>query len=1095
MKKLNSKQKANLKKTALYSGIALASASIISAAAIIATQNNENVLLNPIKAENATISQNVTGGELKNSDVYFSIGEILDYQVEAGQYENIIANLNSFTGSSSTAKSQLLEIANNLRFYKLWKQIEANTPDIDVLNQWKALNQGAQIFNTLEEVITSQQNIQSLVAQLNGFTTGTKVSITGYGNTSSAIATPIAGAQLVNLSNSPSQNTSSSVTLNNEYNTLIKIGVIPATANEDIVLSFNRETQAVSGIHQGRLIIKATNGELNAVNTGSITQYDQNLNFFGRWTNLSNAELTTTNNSVMQTVDNFILSKTSTGYDLFVRALNQEKISDITIEAGGASLTQFGMLDAQLRTSDVKLSSNRIATTRFFSTSTVTSGTSDNQKFTVYLGNSATNADTAGFIHPIYLKSPNTPIDQNSYVRASDNNGADVNMVLQFSPQLVDGNLENPNLRALPENLNVVGAGGTSLNAGAITIGASIYQENAYAGFDINFSTDTFSFNTAKQNTAGNYEYDGSVVLTAEQYANKIFFEKPSTANPLQTLRTKTVPTVTGRNRNAEARQLLANVYQNWSTAGESKTAASTVFANNNLSLTKVVANRDSAGRYSNINLFGETSIFSGKGNELYTELVDANATLNAILNQLTGSTLQANVYTVANNNSVDIINNAFFGQLNATDTASVVDTIKAALEDETQTEDAIYNIAELQMGNLIKLTFDSLLTRVRDKLNLIYTSALQEFLAATTLTENRSFNTEFITYTENTNVRANLATNNVTTLSLFSRNNSVNSLTTNASLTGAALAKSYLDLIFTNQFGRTLYASQNSASLNTYETFAADYTALTDAEALSKAADAEKSNYLTIYSQILGIINLDWDNVLASYLLSGDAIDIKGTGLGENDTSFEKWFQNLNTALDSTSTEASSQALLSIYGKEIRISNIDNLITGANLYKSLQKRQEIEASVSTITDGQRTQLNRRLEENLTTLPVIANIALVTNNINPINYVTTFASSGQAQFTLAEQIINDFDLAKQVTYTTTDLQSALAVTAEQANPAFVGTLYALAIVFVASGIALIALRKRAIASLMTKTIKYVSYAVVAVGVLILIAAIVATILI
>ncbi|OYD26987.1 hypothetical protein EI74_0369 [Mycoplasma testudineum] len=1057
---------------------------------LINANNSNSQVNNRINSQFAveTISTN-DAASASNSEIYFTIGEVLDFAVENGQYDNIYNNLQQYSTQNSPALVELIKISQNLRYYRLWKEIESTVSDQTLLNELKASKFPDINLDSLNDVITSQEHIQQLVANLNGYTESASVNITGIGNP--VADEPIAGAALVDLSKSVDANNGVTLNLNSQYNTLVKVAEINSNAASDIVFSFTHSGPQITGNNSGRLVIKAANNALLDASTGTAAQFQNGLNVFGRWIGKSKEDLEKDPN--LATINNFILTNTGSTWNLYVRTRNDEEISNLRIISGNDStnIKAFGVLQSQLSPEAIA-ENNQISSISFFSTfvnsqQPSTTDTSLNE-LNIYIG------DKSSFEHDYYTKTPNSAIVQNSYSIGTNAAGQATKFQLTYDSDLTTGNVGGGALNIQPDSINVIASGGNELSEGAIKVDSSLY--NSYVGYKIEFSSDTFAFNPAKSNADGSYAFDPQITLSAEDYANKIFFEKPNTAVSTRTFSTKVINAIEQIDKNAEAISLLAQTYLNWANG---RNASATTFTDNPLRLS-TVSSTQVGSKYSNIELFGNQTIFSGIGPDLYSALISNNVMINNIVRQLTNENLQLDtVYTLdANQGQADaltIINDTILASLNTSQSQPLIQVLVDALSDESQNETTRNQVAELQLGKLIELVYSNLLNSARNKFNDLYTSALFNFLSTQALSTTQTFNTEYVNVENKQNVLANgfgsNNTNNRVDLTLFAKN-SGNSLVTMETPSGRNLAKNYIDLIYKSEFGATLYASAQNGSATAFSEFASNSAILYDAEQLQNSTNSVKLKYLDIYSNLFRIINKDWNSVLDTYLASGDTINLVATGIGNDVVSFESWFNELNQRLDSNSNEENTKDTLNIYGSIIQTSILDNWITGANIYKSLQKRREVLVQAGTLTNSELTLLQTKTNEQLYTLQVIANYALATKNISPNSYVNEFSNT-QNQVALAEEIINNLDLNTQITYSTSSLQSVVALTVQQANSAFVGTLYALGAITTIAAAAFLLARWKVLRAMATKSLSRALIGALVVGGLLLVAAVIATV--
>lgn len=1091
-------------------GSTIASTLLVAASAsLFALNTNKQSVINVLKTNSndaTVISQNQPGGDLKNSDVYFQLDNISDWQDENGEYNNIIANLNEFQ-SNSPAKDELLKIANNLNDYKFWKTIEATSVNKIAVKEFQERQFPDYKFKTLDDVITSQQWIQELVKQLNGFTVGSSISINSKGGIRED-GTTVTGARLINLKVSPAANVNrfvDLVTLNNPFNTIVKVAKISSSAREDIVLRFTIQS-ATETPRDGVIVIKAANNELSSIVSQNLDNYNQNLNIFGRWLNTSSRSVQ--GSEELKLFPNFVFARSSTGagYELIAQVTEGQNISNLKIESGSSSITEFGFLDAQVQNTPF-YSNNRISTISFFSTETTTTpiaGNQDHQNLQIFLGSNINADQSPTWVHPIYTADipEGGQTTDSSYVQAVDENGNQVQMSLSYFAD----NISTPEnaFKITPEKLFVTTAGGSSLEEGAINIINKTYRNNTYASFDINFNRRRFSFNRASADFDGTFKYDNKIILQTSQYASKIFFEAPFNVDALNVYPPKVISSSTRENNLVKAQLELAKVYNNWSQENNIQTTASVNFSNSPLNLQVLSAKVDELGqnKYIDINLFGQSEKFDGNGISLYKKINENLAYLNEVSNQLTGSNLQfEDSYRIKDGNEFEIIRNSIISTLNPTDTNRIIQVIIDEITSETATEASIYNIAEQQLGKLIELVFTQLLVKFRSQIDDLYIKALENFLGSTNLAVNNKFNVNFIQTNSYEKLRFNEINipedDPINKINLFSKNLSTSVLVDSETRSGEELAKSYIDLLFKQNFGSLLFNTILNNSVGIYNDLVTNGAAAQNnlASKVAISSEENKNKYLIIYSGLFRLIKQDWNAVLTNYLQKGNRIDIKGTGIGSTDVSFEKWFNQLNQEL--------SQPLVTtfdIYGRVINSNLMDDLITAANISKSLEKRLQLHQwQVDNIASGfdSRPELNQqlknRLEENLVSLQIIANYALVTNHVHPRSYIIDF-NDPTKQLVLAEQIINDINLAQQVTYSTTGLQSVIAITAQQSNPTFIGIMFAFGSILMVAGTALVLMKKKSITALMTKGIKGVLYGTIALGALIIILAIIASVL-
>ncbi|MDZ7293196.1 hypothetical protein [Mycoplasmopsis pulmonis] len=1012
----------------------------------------QSVNLKNIKYQDS-VSQNIAGGILDNPKVYFKLDEILPLEIENGQWKNIVENLNLIP-NTSPAKNQLLEIMKNLEYYRLWESFKRGSQELDLIEDFRKKFALDFNFESVEQITGGNENIKKIINELNGFVEGTRVNITGIGNTSASANSPdfIPGAKIVDLSLSVASSTTN-VNLNDRYNTLVKIAEIDTSLNSDVVFNFEYSGTSVVGTKNGKLIIKNENGELQSANF-SLENYSKNLNLFGRWEGFTGTQ--DSNQGFPTTIRNFIIVRTLESLEVYVRAEQNERIQNIQVESGKTAVKKFGILNSQLSSQPI-ISSQSFSSIRFYGVGINTQNWTNREGFDVYLGDKTT------FENPIYAKSSNQDYSVGNLVQIKDENG-DVNLKLSYDKSSEDREKRfeiSPNLAKLPiqsEDLNKVN----------LSVSPSSFDNGNYAKFSVGFNKDIISFNSAQANNSSTY--NPLISLDAKDYAKKIFFEPPSISTSLDfSAQEKNIQGEIFVDNEIQARKELARIYNKWA-IDSTQNYDSNKYSKIDFSYNKITSEQ-SNGRFIKIKQ-NQVTKFSNFGPELYKQLSKDYVEYANIIKQLDPqadvSNLSPFILSVLNEETAsDVIRSQFFSKISSTNLQPIINRIVEALNDRTknsQTKDAIY---EKEMANIIELVYRWINSEFKKNLDDIFLRSLRGFIESSNKNQALSFNKVLnldVVKTNEHQVNVNGTTQKVKLFSLVPQVQSWISKPDGSAASASDILKSIIDFIYKDELGTSFFAFSNSIA--TYRSFLQQENESQD-DLNIRRSQLYSSEYLkdrtraieaaNLYIELFKLVGIDWNAKMFGFLESGQTINfgtLKSSQTNDPTFSIEGFIEEFASKLENTSRDNSNlidtkerenEVSIKIYDKKITSEYLKVLLSGSNIYNSLNARLNSISNLAN-TDDEKRVINLRLRESIPTLNVVANYALVAGNVNVKNYIDNFVNE-QSQLSQAQKIINEIDLSKQLVFRTVDVQSFLSAGTQAVDQIFKYSMLIFSLIF------------------------------------------------
>ncbi|WP_041363988.1 hypothetical protein [Mycoplasmopsis pulmonis] len=192
-------------------------------------------------------------------------------------------------------------------------------------------------------------------------------------------------------------------------------------------------------------------------------------------------------------------------------------------------------------------------------------------------------------------------------------------------------------------------------------------------------------------------------------------------------------------------------------------------------------------------------------------------------------------------------------------------------------------------------------------------------------------------------------------------------------------------------------------------------------------------------------------------FLESGQTINfgtLKSSQTNDPTFSIEGFIEEFASKLENTSRDNSNlidtkerenEVSIKIYDKKITSEYLKVLLSGSNIYNSLNARLNSISNLAN-TDDEKRVINLRLRESIPTLNVVANYALVAGNVNVKNYVDNFVNE-QSQLSQAQKIINEIDLSKQLVFRTVDVQSFLSAGTQAVDQIFKYSMLIFSLIF------------------------------------------------
>lgn len=966
-------------------GFAASSALLLSPGVFQSTNSN-------IKNGDLNRSLNeVSRDSLVNSEFYFDSfvfsnpdqaeNTLVQIPIAKQEWAKIKTNLETYSQFASTPSYQY--ISQKIVDLTAWADsdnfvIRESLRASGRMDVWESIK-GTLGFQEFEEVAGTQAELDKNINTLSGY-------VSGQSSSYRIRALENKPAKRVNLLTGAVTN----INLPGQYKTVVTIAEIdPATLTEDIKIDFSYSSTEFSAIAaQGSLIIRNKN---NQMTSGTLASNRDNLEIFGRWTNLGNNTVGT--NNFKSALENFVLSKTPEGTILIVARLKDgEQLNNIRVEGIG----NFGIINSQTDATPIYPATDIVDNVKFFSTNLLMTNASSadvpgainkkiNKKYEFYIGN-----DTE-FNLNLFYKNVNESIYKELFAFEGDKVSSTIKQAL---------------------GVGVVGGKPASLSSKNMEFSDEVIAELGLQ--DSNLSDLSISLKTESSNTPNLFKQSiylndlmalaisgspipsqGGVTITlGSRITDKIFFENPGfvAAVPPQ-VEISSANSMKWINSENQVITELARIYEAWSKqAGTIGTEKLGQKFYNKISYEKT------GDIYKNISWRNESNNFTGK--EIYQNIVDEYAIYQQIVSQLvkTSTDVKKNIYEVGPGGTAqNIVKTTLLSIENKAQRALIIENVKAIIDSTSPIKDLLI---EQQLAELVRIKFSEMRTVLTNPINSFYYNEIKKYLESEVTDKVKIASPESFLNFDEKNGLFNLKSQNPTILE------------TQTVLTGSQKMKSLFDLLYfgtktyateTTFFGNAIFGAVstnggNESILDLFIGFNSNQNILSN---FSSSVSQTQTDSINIYDRLLSIFGFGINAITENSLETGNEIKLEWDGVN---------FETVISIIFNKFNPSSSEKVV-ILEKNYEYNMFNSLVTSANIYNSLifRKNNPPQGILSPIDDA--TKITNILESGIISYINIFTWSRIQKSGNDIDlYTTSFAKNASESIRLSNEIKTQLDI-------------------------------------------------------------------------------------
>ncbi|MGL5205030.1 MAG: hypothetical protein ACRC63_02150, partial [Metamycoplasmataceae bacterium] len=669
---------------------------------------------------------------------------------------------------------------------------------------------------------------------------------------------------------------------------------------------------------RGSLIIRNKNDQIAS---DTLVNNKDNLEIFGRWTNLGNNTVGT--NNFRSTLDNFVLSKTDDNKLLITaRIKDGEQLSNIRTEG----ISNFGIINSQINDVPIYPTTDMLDSINFFSTnllmtnasSSAVPGTTNpriNKKYEFYVGN-GTEINLSLFYRNvnegIYKElfdfegdKVSSTIKQNINIGVTGGNPINLGIKnVEFSDEvLAELNLPETRLEEL----------GISLKTEK-SVSDQIYKQGIYLN-----DLMALAISGSPIPSVG-----GITISLGNRLTDKIFFEDPGYI-PVDPVVPEVSTTSSIKWINSENQVIteLSRIYEAWSRDSDpiGRDKLGQKFYNK-------VSYEVSGGKYRNITWRNQSNNYDGK--EMYNNIVEEYSIYQQILSQLLPSAsgeTSRNIYEIGPGGTAqNIVRGTLLSIENKAQRTLIIDNVKEIIDGTSPIKDLLI---EQQLAELVRIKFSEMKTTLTNPINTFYYYEIKKYLDSELTDKTRISAVDSFLIFDAENGLFNLRGQNPKILEVETQ------------LTGSQKMKSLFDLLYfglkeygseTTFFGNAIFgaASTNGGTesiLDLFIGFNSNQAILSD---FSSSVSQTQIDSVNIYDRFLSIFGFGINEITENSLRTGDEIKLDWNG------------DNLETAIATIFNKFNPSTLqqVTILERSYQYNVFNSLVTSANIYNSLTYRK-----------------------------------------------------------------------------------------------------------------------------------------------------------
>ncbi|MGL5617846.1 MAG: hypothetical protein ACRCWU_02170 [Metamycoplasmataceae bacterium] len=877
---------------------------------------------NTIKTNNLNKSFNETSKDnLFNPEFYFDSFAFrnpdqgaqtpAEIPIAKAEWNRIKTNLEQYRQFSSNPSYKY--IMEKISALELW----ANSENFDIrealrvagkMDVWENIKETLG-FEEFIEVAGEQEELNKNIMTLSGL-------VSGQSGTYKIRAIENRQAKIVNLLTG----TTTDVNIPGDYKTVVTIAEIDYPSfNEDIKIDFSYSSTAFTGIAaRGSLIIRNKNDQIAS---DTLVNNKENLEIFGRWTNLGNNSVGI--NNFKSTLDNFVLSKTDENKLLVVARLRDgDQLTNIRSEG----ISNFGIINSQINDLPIYPTTDMLDSINFFSTnllmtaanSSAVPGTTNpkiNKKYEFYVG------DETEVNLSLFYKN----IDEGIYKELFAFEGDKVSSTIKQNISIgikggIPINLSTKNVEFSDEVLNELNLLETRLGELGISlkteksVSNKLYKQGIYLN-----DLMALAISGSPIPSIG-----GVTISLGNRITDKIFFEDPGYIPAIPVLpEVSTTSSIKWINSENQVITELSRIYEAWSRdtdpIGHDKLGQK--FYNK-------VAYELSAGKYKNITWKNKSNNYTGK--EMYSNIVEEYSIYQLILSQLIPSTSSENIRNIYEIGSGGTAQNIVRGTLlsieNKAQRTLIIDNVKAIIDSTSLNKDLLI---EQQLGELIRIKFSEMRTTLTNPINTFYYYEIKKYLDSELVDKIRISEVDSFLVFDEENGLFNLKSQNPKVLEIVSQ------------LTGSQKMASLFSLLYfglkeygseTTFFGNAIFgaASTNGGIESILDLFIGFNNNQEILSNFTSSVLQTQINSVDIYDRLLSIFGYGINEITENSLKTGDVIKLEWSG------------DNLEKAITTIFNKFNPSTLqqVSILERNYEYNVFNSLVTSANIYNSLTFRK-----------------------------------------------------------------------------------------------------------------------------------------------------------
>ncbi|MGL5205535.1 MAG: hypothetical protein ACRC7B_01315 [Metamycoplasmataceae bacterium] len=912
-------KKASLILKTLGSVIGLTASTALLISPGVSQPNNVNT---NIKSNDLNRSFNeVTKDNLLNPEFYFDSFNFrnpdqgaetpVEIPIAKDEWNRIRINLETYRQfSSNPSYKYIMEKISDL---ELWADSEnfiirealRNAGQIDV---WENIKETLG-FQEFIDVAGEPDELHKNIMELSGL-------VSGQSSTYRIRAIENRQAKIVNLLTG----TVTDINIPGDYKTVVTIAEIDYPAvQEDIKIDFSYSSTAFTGLAaRGSLIIRNKNDQIS---TDTLVNNKDNLEIFGRWTNLGNNSVGT--NNFRSTLDNFVLSKTDDDKLLVVARLRDgEQLTNIRTEG----ISNFGIINSQIDDLPIYPDVDIVDSIDFYSTNLLMTnanssnvpGTTNpqiNKKYEFYVG------DETELNLILFYKN----IDENIYKDLYDFDGDKVSSTVKQNISIgVKGgnpvNLSTKNVEFSDEVLAELNLPETRLEE----LGISLKTEKSISN---NLFKQGIYLNDlmALAISGSPIPSSGGVTISlGNRITDKIFFEDPGFVPVVPVVpEVSTTSPIKWVNSENQVITELSRIYEAWSREidpiGREKLGQK--FYNK-------VDYELSGGKYRNITWKNQSNDYTGK--EMYSNIVEEYAIYQQIISQLISSTSSEstrNIYEIGPGGTAqNIVRGTLLSIENKAQRTLIIDNVKEIIDGSSPIKDLLI---EQQLAELVRIKFSEMRTTLTNPISTFYYFEIKKYLDSELIDKTRMSTVDSFLIFDEENGLFNLKSKNPKILETVSQ------------LTGSQKMESLFSLLYfglkeygteTTFFGNAIFgaASTNGGTesiLDLFIGFNSNPKILSD---FTSSVLQTQIDSVNIYDRLLSIFGYGINEITENSLKTGEEIKLEWKG-----DNLDKVITTIFNKFNPSSFEQ-----VSILELNYQYNVFNSLITSANIYNSLTFRK-----------------------------------------------------------------------------------------------------------------------------------------------------------